>query len=187
VISLSFFLVLFDAFFIEKTDHMESVKECIKGIFSAFLAYLYPIIDPLTALAFVLISNMLVGWFAGVWVQDERFSFNKAFNCFKESFVIVGLIAAIYFLTEKNGNPEQGIYLTSYAVYLAILVYSINITRNLRIIYPKNLFIKVVYYFISLEFTKVIRRAREERYSRSPYFGKDDLERDSYQRENLEP
>lgn len=165
---------------------MENIKACIKGVVSAIIAYLAPINDSLTALAIVLLANMIIGMIAGIGVQNERFYFKKAFSCLKESFVICGLIASIYVLTEKNGNPEQGIYLTSYAVYMAILIYSINILKNLRIIYPRNLFIKVLYYLVSLEFTKILVRAREERYSRSPY-RKDDFDRDAYTRENLEP
>jgi len=140
---------------------MECDQISLKVIFATIVAYLSPVEGPLTALVVVLSANMLVGIIVGVAFQGEKLQIKKAGFAFLESMVISVLIAAVYFIAEKNGDLQAGITITSYMVYVAVILYGQNIVKNLRVIWPKNRFLMVLNYFLSAEFLRILSKIKE--------------------------
>lgn len=140
---------------------MDCDQISLKVIFATIVAYLSPVEGPLTALVVVLSLNMVVGIIVGVAFQGEKLQLKKAAWAFLESTVIAVLIAAVYFIAEKNGDLQAGITITSYMVYVAVILYGQNIVKNLRVIWPKNRFLIVLNYFLSAEFLRVLSKIKE--------------------------
>ena len=140
----------------------------LKVIFATIVAYLSPVEGPLTALVAVLSLNMFIGIGVGIGIQGEKLQFKKAFWAFFESAVIAALIAFVYYIAEKNGDLQEGIKITSYMVYVAVILYGQNIVKNLLRVWPKNRFLLVLNYFLSAEFLRILSKIKERGENREP-------------------
>lgn len=131
------------------------IKGVVFGFLAALAAYIQPINGAMFALFYVLALNFTTGVIVGLRFKGEEFEFKKAFKCISESAAIMCLIASIYIVGERNGNAEECLILTSYAVYVACIAYGQNIVRNLRTAFPNNKFIELAYYILSAEWLKI--------------------------------
>ena len=82
---------------------MESIKSFMAVSLSAILAYFQPIHSVLEAIALLFVLNFIFGLFAGVLVNREKFSFNKAFRCISEVFISLFILASVFFIKDPAG------------------------------------------------------------------------------------
>ena len=141
---------------------METLKNFFYGIVAGLAAYLRPIEDSLFILLLIFTLNFVFGLIAGLRVNNESFSFKKAFRCVTESATIAVLIAAIYTIGEKSGDVQMCLTVTSYLVYVIVICYGQNIVKNINAIFPNNRFFFVLDYILSAEWLKISNKFKTE-------------------------
>lgn len=135
---------------------MEDFKGFAIGIAGALLAYLNPLQGDFYALLLIFLLNFLTGLLSSFCVYKEKWKFSKAWKCIKESAVFFVLIGSIFFIGEKKGNAEGAMQCVTFVTYSVVYFYSVNILRNLKLLFPKNSAISFLYDIISIEFSKKI-------------------------------
>jgi|WetSurMetagenome_2_1015567.scaffolds.fasta_scaffold116570_3 hypothetical protein len=132
----------------------------IRHLFAVLLAivaaYIAPIQDTVFVIFFLFIINCFVGMLAGFIVNDEHFNFKKFFHCLVEALVYFALISCISVVGTKMHNLSGAMQCISGVVYTIIYFYSVNIMKNLKLLFPTNKTIKFIYYVISFEMIKRI-------------------------------
>ena len=132
------------------------IKATIVGVFSAIAAYFVPIGPFVLVIISAFILNFLAGISAGFLVLDESFDFKKAIWTFIEMDTYLIIVASAFFIGDKMNDREavlKGIYGVTYAF---IYFYSINILRNLKLLFPSSRGISFLHFVTSLEFIKRI-------------------------------
>ena len=171
---------------LKNLSEMDCNQFGLKVIFATIVAYLSPVEGPLTALVVVLGANLFIGIGVGIGIQGEKLQFKKAFWAFFESAVIAALIAFVYYIAEKNGDLQEGIKITSYMVYVAVILYGQNIVKNLLRVWPKNRFLLVLNYFLSAEFLRILSKIKERGENQEPEQEQDNNYRYNRNREYYE-
>ena len=135
---------------------MENIKILIIGVLSSVAAYFHPITHVLFSLFYLFLLNLLFGLVAGITINKEVFSFRKAFNCMKETAVFFLILASIYTVGEKMGNPSGALQCVTAVTYAFIYFYTVNILKNLRRLFPASRGLAFVYYAVSFEFVRKV-------------------------------
>lgn len=130
---------------------MDRIKELSVAAFASIFGAIAPIQDILVACMIVFCMNFIAGMAAGVFVQRERFSLAKAFNCILEATVISTLIAMILVIGDKIDNHAGAMSAISVIVYALIYFYGTNILKNLSRVFPQNRLLAFLYYVASFE------------------------------------
>lgn len=139
---------------------MPELRSFIVAVLTGIAAYLHPIANNVFALTWLLGGNFIIGLLCGILVNNERFSWRKAWDCFKEATIIFVVVASVYVIGKLNGNHEGAIQCVSMIIYAACYFYGVRILRNLRNMAKKESpawhLLNFLYKFMSLEFTKHI-------------------------------
>lgn len=139
---------------------MEKLQLFIVGVFSSLMAYLNPMTGELQSLLMLFAANFFVGLLTGILVNNESFSFKKAWKCVVECLTFLLLVSCIYFIGERKGEPDGALWCVSAITYAVIYFYSCNILRNLKALFRKesvpHKVVSFLYYLISVEFVKKI-------------------------------
>ena len=130
---------------------MERFRDIVACAFSAIFGALSPIHSIIQACMIIFAANFIAGIAAGAFVQHERFSLRKAFNCILEAAIITTLIAMILVIGDKIANHNGAMSAISVVVYALIYFYGVNILKNLSRIFPGNKLIDFLYYVLSFE------------------------------------
>lgn len=137
---------------------MYYLKNLIVGLVTGVAAYLNPISGDIKSLIALFTINFLFGLLAGLLVNNEAFSFKKAFRCILEAMAFFVLISAIYYIGEQKGNPDGALQCVSFVTYSVFYFYSVNVLRNWKqLCRPGSATYKCVsfiYYVVSVEFIK---------------------------------
>lgn len=133
---------------------INELKIAILSIITAVINFLSPIQDFMTAIAILFTANFFFGITAGM-VQNEEWSWRKAFLFFKHCLLFFLLIFAIFSCGQFMHREEGAVQCVSYICYVAIYIYSVNILRNMRNIIVKgsNMYkvIDITYYVLTLK------------------------------------
>ena len=123
---------------------------------SALAAYFHPISDIVFCTVYIFGLNFVLGLIAGMAIDNESFSFKKAFHCILHTCIFFLIIASVYFVGEHMGNQQGAIQCVTAVTYALIYFLAVNIFRNLRALFRDNRWIRFIYYCISMEFVKKI-------------------------------
>lgn len=134
----------------------EQIKTFIVVSLSSLAAYLSPINGILFSVSFMFAINFIVGYTAGMRVNKEDFSFQKAFSCIKEVCVFFVVAASAYVIGDKMDNKDGAIQAISVVTYSLIYFYSVNVFKNLKRLFPNSQWIAFTYYCISFEMVKKV-------------------------------
>lgn len=135
---------------------MDNIKNLIVCSFAPIAAYFSPIENILKAVLLLLAMNFIFGLAAGRLVDKDEFRFKKAFACFVQAFVFAVIMACAFYIGDHMGNKDGALYCVSSFGCVLIYFYSVNVFRNLKLIFPKNRVFAFVYYVLSVEFiTKI--------------------------------
>lgn len=132
------------------------IKATIVSLFSYLAAYFLPIGPFIVVIITAFILNFFAGLAAGFIVQNESFLFKKAIHTLIEVAIYMVIVASAFFIGDKMNDREavlKGIYGVTYAF---IYFYSVNILKNLRLLFPCSRGINFLYFILSLEFIKKI-------------------------------
>lgn len=145
-----------------KFNVMEIKEFTFKSILASFLSYISPIHNELNALLIVIVINLAVGLWAGRNIQGEKFSFEKFFDAFKQSAVIMILVASIYVVGKLKGDESGSLVVVSVFVYMAILMYAQNVSKNLNRLWPENRLFAVLYFILSAEWIRITNKINQK-------------------------
>lgn len=137
---------------------MYELRSFIVAVLTGIAAYLHPIANNVFALTWLLAGNFIIGLLCGVLVYDEKFSWRKAWDCFKEALMLFGVVASVYVIGKLNGNHDGAIQCVSMIIYAACYFYGVRILRNLRNMAkdgsPAWHLLNFLYMLLSMEFVK---------------------------------
>ena len=134
----------------------ETIRNLIVTICSVLIGYFSPLGDIVFVIFFVFLLNCIFGLVAGVGVEGERFNLKKFFRCIMETFVFYIIVLSIYVVGEKMGNEPGALQCLSGVVSAIIYFYAVNILRNIHTLFPKNKWVKFLFYVLSFEIIKKI-------------------------------
>jgi hypothetical protein len=130
---------------------MESLKSFIAVSLAAILAYFEPVQQVLTAILLLVALNFIVGLVADLIANRKAFSFRKAFTCIRETSVFLLLLATVFFIGDHLQAKAEALQAISTIAYALVYFYSVNIGKNLRLIFPKSKLIAILYHVLSIE------------------------------------
>jgi len=130
---------------------MESLKSLIAVSLAAILAYFEPVHHVLTAILLLIALNFIFGLIAGIVANKETFSFKKAFACVREASVFLLVLATVFFIGDHLGARGESLQAVSTIAYALAYFYSVNISKNLRELFPESKPIAFLYYLLSIE------------------------------------
>lgn len=137
-----------------------TTKTFIASVLSSIIVYFDPVVGKLESLFALFTLNFIVGYLAGKIINGEQFDLRKFRECFVWAAVILVIICALYFIGERNGDPEGTIQVLHIAILVAIWAFGTNILRNLCILSrgndPVYKFFFACYYWLSFDFIKRI-------------------------------
>lgn len=139
---------------------MYYLKNLFVGLVTGVAAYLNPISGDIKSLIALFAVNFLFGLMAGLLVNNETFSFKKAFRCILEAMAFFVLISAIYYIGEQKGNIDGALQCVSFVTYSVFYFYGVNVLRNWKQLCRKgsatHKCVAFIYYVVSVEFIKNI-------------------------------
>jgi len=130
---------------------MEKIKSFTTVSIAAILAYFEPIQDVLVAVTWLFILNFMFGLLAGVIAHKEQFNFRKAFVCVSEASVFLLLLAVVFYIGDHIGARAGAMQAVSTITYALIYFYSVNIFKNLRLLFPGSKAMAFIHFLISVE------------------------------------
>ncbi len=125
-------------------------------IVSVLLSYLAPLTDVVFVIFYVFLINFVAGLVEGTVIEREKFSVRKFFMCLVETLVYFIIVISVYTVGEKMGNVSGAMQCISGVTYAIIYFYTVNIIRNLKMIFPDSMVLKFLYYLLSFEVVKKI-------------------------------
>lgn len=134
----------------------DTIRNLIVTLCSILIGYFSPLKDIVFVIFFIFLLNCIFGLVAGVGVQGEKFNLKKFFRCIMETLVFYVIVLSIYIVGEKMGNESGAIQCISGVVYAVIYFYAVNILRNIHTLFPKNKWVKFLFYVLSFEVIKRI-------------------------------
>lgn len=139
---------------------MYYLKNLFVGLVTGVAAYLNPISGDIKSLIALFAVNFLFGLMAGLLVNNETFSFKKAFRCILEAMAFFVLISAIYYIGEQKGNIDGALQCVSFVTYSVFYFYGVNVLRNWKQLCRQESAtykcVAFIYYVVSVEFIKNI-------------------------------
>lgn len=137
-------------------EENKNIFGVVKALIAGIMAYLNPISGDVYALIAVFWLNFVFGLLADLCVNDNEWSFRKAWKCISEMMVIFVLMCAIFFIGKQKGNPEAALQCISFISYTVFYFYGVNILRNMKLLFPASRTISFLYNVASIEFAKKI-------------------------------
>lgn len=135
---------------------MGDIKNFIVCSLAPVAAYFSPIENVLKAVLLLLALNFIFGLAADMLANKEPFKFKKAFACFIQAAIFAVIMACAFYIGDHMGNKGGALYCVSSFGCVLIYFYSVNVFRNLKLIFPNNRVYAFIYYVLSVEFiTKI--------------------------------
>lgn len=137
-----------------------TTKAFIASVLSSIIVYFDPVVGKLESLFALFTFNFIVGYLTGKIINGEQFDLKKFRECFVWAAAILVIICALYFIGERNGDPDGTIQVLHIAILVAIWAFGTNILKNLCILSrgnePVYKFFFACYYWLSFDFIKRI-------------------------------
>lgn len=134
---------------------MEIKELSFKTIIASFLTYISPIENEIYALVVAIVLNLWFGIWAARKIQGEDFSLKKLFDAFKQSAVLMILVASIYVIGKLKGDEDGCLMVISVFVYMGIMMYAQNVAKNLTRLWPDNKLFAIMYFVLSAEWLRI--------------------------------
>lgn len=141
---------------------MEIKEFTFKSILASFLTYISPIQNEIHALVIAIVLNLWFGIWAARKIQNEDFSLKKLFDAFKQSAVIMILVASIYVIGKLKGDEDGCLTVISVFVYIGIMMYAQNVAKNLTRLWPANKLFAVMYFVLSAEWLRITNHINQK-------------------------
>lgn len=139
---------------------MYYLKNLFVGLVTSVAAYLSPISGDIKSLIALFVINFSFGLLAGLLINNEDFSFKKAFRCILEAMAFFVTVSAIYYIGEQKGNSDGALQCVSFVTYSVFYFYGVNVLRNWKQLCTKGSAtykcVSFIHYVISVEFIKKI-------------------------------
>lgn len=136
------------------------LRELIAGIVLAVIAYLKPIEAELWTLFLIFFTNFLFGYLAGMIANNEEWDNKKAMRCVGEATVFFILCTTIYAIGRLKGQMSGALQCVSFITYVVIYFYGLNILRNCKKIFRKEIapwyVVSFLYYVLRFKFVEKI-------------------------------
>ena len=140
---------------------MEAIYNTLKaGLFalggwvSSAVFYFIPIHGLFIGLSIAFGLSFVFGIIAGLAVQEEELSKDKAFKALFEIAVYFILIAALFVIGDKMNDASWVYEMLSVITWGMIYFYIANLTKNLKRLLPQSRGMAFLYYILNLEFIK---------------------------------
>ena len=130
---------------------MQTSKSFIAVSLATILSYFQPIQSILTAILWLFVLNFLFGLVAGIVANKENFSFRKAFTCISEVSVFLVILSTIFFIGDHLGARGGAMQAISTITYALLYFYSVNILKNLKLLFPASKGLIWIYNLLSIE------------------------------------
>ena len=138
----------------------DNIKTTVVAVTMQMLAYFKPLDDEIFILCMIFIVNFVSGLLNDLIVNNNSFSFKKAWRCVTEVTVFFTMCLVIFTFGEKKGWEDRSTQAVSFLTYVITWFYSQNILRNLKgMMTPGSAahgVISFLYYVVSVEFVKKI-------------------------------
>ena len=134
----------------------DAVKIGIAAFFSALIAYLQPVVVPITILLHLYIGAVALGVIADWRVNNKGMSFKKLCIslCIFAAYCII--LVGVYTIGNELGDREEALVVIKTLTYVLIYFYGASILKNLHNIFPHDKALSFLDYWFGLEFTKRI-------------------------------
>lgn len=135
----------------EMEDLIERFKELIWVVITTIGSLLLPIREILILLSMGFVFNIVTGIVADIHVNRQQFSLKKAFSAISQ---LTFFMASVFFLDygSKLLHDEQiGQTSVKWLTLIVSYFYMVNIFRNAKQIFPKNMAIAFIYELLSTE------------------------------------
>lgn len=87
-------------------------------------------------------------------IRCKNFKINKFTQAILQFILYLVVIESIYSILRVMGDQKLALYLAKSMTYIFLYVYVNNGFKNLCIAYPKNMALKMIYFFVRCEFWK---------------------------------
>lgn len=124
------------------------------GWTSSVLFYFLPIMDLIYGLLIAFALSFLVGIIAGVRVQNESVSKDKAFVAFKEVAIYLVILASLFVIGDRMNSHDFIYQVMSTITWGLIYFYFISSMKNLSRLNPQSKGLRYIYFVIDLQFLK---------------------------------
>lgn len=126
----------------------------VVGWMSAVLFYFLPISEIINGLLIAFALSFLFGIIAGLRVQAESISKDKAFVAFRELSIYLLILAAIYTIGDKMSSKDFTYQIIGTITWGMIYFYLTSFFKNASRLAPNSIGLKYIHYVIALEFLK---------------------------------
>lgn len=133
------------------TDYAEGFLRYIwLGLCSWILAVTQPLEAVVTLLCWAALLDFVFGYGAAR-VYKEQFKVSKFIMGAGKVAAIIAITALIYQSMAKFNDAEKGLEIAKWICWAGVLVYIVNMLKNLRVIFPKSNFFKIAYKVITID------------------------------------
>ena len=138
--------------FIDKiTDFAESFLRYLwLGLCSWILAVTQPLEAVVTLLCWSALLDFIFG-FGAARVFKEQFKVSKFIMGAGKVAAIIAITALIYQSMAKFNDAATGLEIAKWICWAGVVVYIINMLKNLKIIFPKSNFFRIAYKVITID------------------------------------
>lgn len=118
----------------------------------AMVSYFEPVINMILAITIIFVVDIVFGIAAGRRLNKEPISFKKGFAAIKVFGVYIFVITLLYAIGKLMCNDDMILYVVKTISWVTIYFYVVNLTKNLKRLYPNSSCIKFIHWFMSVEF-----------------------------------
>ncbi len=118
----------------------------------AIISYFDPIVNFIVAILIMFLIDLILGITSGRKLNKEPISFKKGFLAVILFGVYVTIVAVPYILGNLMCDESLMAYVIKTISWATIYLYSVNISKNLKRVFPSSRLIAFLYYFLNVEF-----------------------------------
>lgn len=132
-------------------DFIERFKELIWIVITAIGSLLLPIREILILLSLGFVFNIVTGIVADIHVNRKQFSLNKAFSSISQAAFFMACVFFLDYGSKLLHDEQIGQTSVKWLTLIVSYFYLVNIFRNAKQIFPKNMAIAFIYELLSTE------------------------------------
>lgn len=145
---------------LDKLPFLKDAQLFFVSVISMFTAYFGTTASFVYAILVAFGFNILAGFKADevrvkLW-RLVNFNGHKFKDALKELFLILGVTYILKMLIDLMKHDDKSVYAVQILLALAVYFYFRNGLRNLSAVYPKNIWIKVIYHLVSFQFSAMM-------------------------------
>ena len=154
---------------------MEQLKSVYVASTICLFAYLSPICGSIIVLVCLFFADLIFGILASLIAKKESLDGKKALREFLSLAVYVIIISGIFFVMNTMDHKYHALPIVGAITYAFAYIYSTNIIRSFRVLFPKSVQLKLLEFVWCLEFIKRVPfmedfvKFKEENKKREPH------------------